>query len=102
VTGSFQEDSLTDIQRLREALQAVLLFYTVGDWSATKQEMWLAITGSSEATTRVLCDHIRRVLAITDRIVPADAGQELPLWLLAVTAAAGAVIGVGVTLMVLL
>lgn len=54
-----------DIGRLvaeREAaLEAVLLFH--GPWDEQKQARWKAITGKDEATTQVLCDHIRKVLA---------------------------------------
>jgi len=45
-----------------DALRAVLLFYTVGAWSDEKKAEWKRITGSGEASTRVLCDHIRMVL----------------------------------------
>jgi hypothetical protein len=44
-----------------EALRAVLLFYSV-DWTAEKRAEWDRLTGG-EATTRVLCDTVRRVLA---------------------------------------
>ncbi len=45
-----------------DALRAVLLFYTVGRWSDEKRAEWKRITGSDDASTKVLCDHIRTVL----------------------------------------
>ena len=47
-------------RRLREALELTLLFY--GDWSDSARLRWREITGSDEATTRVMCDHVREVL----------------------------------------
>lgn len=45
-----------------DALRAVLLFHSASPWEQQQAE-WLRITGSREATTKVLCDHIRAVLA---------------------------------------
>ena len=50
-----------DIAELRTALRAVLLFYSP-TWDHDKMIEWERITGTSVATTRVLCDHIRKVL----------------------------------------
>ena len=45
-----------------DALKLVLLFYTSG-WTAEDQAEWLRITGCTEATTKVLCNHVRTVLS---------------------------------------
>lgn len=47
----------------REALMLVLLFYSTGPWTDAAKAEWLKITGTREATTKVLCDHVRAVLA---------------------------------------
>jgi hypothetical protein len=47
-----------------DALRLVLLFHTGGDWTAERRAEWLRITGSTEATTKVLCDHVRSALAL--------------------------------------
>jgi len=54
-------EGIGDKERLRDALRLVLLFYTT-EWTRTKQEQWRKITGKAEATTKVLCDHVRSVL----------------------------------------
>ncbi len=45
-----------------DAFRAVLLFHGGGEWNGEKRAEWKRITGSDEATTKVLCDHIRLVL----------------------------------------
>lgn len=55
---------MTDAQRLHlaeEALRLVLLFHSSG-WGPEKENQWYCITGLEEATTKVLCDHIRVTL----------------------------------------
>jgi hypothetical protein len=47
---------------VRDALNLVLLFYTV-HWTEEKKLEWHRITGTNEATTKVMCDHIRAVLS---------------------------------------
>jgi hypothetical protein len=49
---------------MRNALRLVLLFYTVGEWSRDRKEEWKRLTGTYEATTKVLCDHVRSALAV--------------------------------------
>jgi hypothetical protein len=56
------------ICELESALRAVLLFYTVGPWDDLKRNEWELIIGTKEATTKVLCNHIRSVLDRRDRI----------------------------------
>jgi hypothetical protein len=46
----------------RDALNLVLLFYTV-HWTSEKRTEWHRITGTTEASTKVMCDHIRAVLS---------------------------------------
>jgi hypothetical protein len=54
--------------RLREALELVLLVHRGGPWATEERQRWLAVTGSQEASTRSLCDHIRKVLAEEGRL----------------------------------
>ena len=49
------------IERLLGACAAVLMFFHGGEWTAERRAEWKRITGSDEATTKVLCDHIRNV-----------------------------------------
>jgi len=44
------------------ALEAVLLFHSGDDWDARKRYAWLVFTGTTEATTKVLCDTVRKAL----------------------------------------
>jgi hypothetical protein len=47
---------------MRDALEAVLLFYAAPRWDDEARARWLALTGSTEATTRVLAGTVRRAL----------------------------------------
>lgn len=47
---------------LCDALRLVLLFHDGGPWTEERSAEWARITGGREATTRVLCDHVRSVL----------------------------------------
>lgn len=49
---------------MRNALRAVLLFYAGGPWTQDRRDEWRRLTGSTEASTKVLCDHARSALAI--------------------------------------
>lgn len=49
------------MRAMRDALRAVLLFYSV-KWTEERIAEWKRITGSDDASTKVLCDHIRKVL----------------------------------------
>lgn len=44
------------------ALEAVLLFHDASPWDVTKRYAWYALTRSTEATTKVLCDTVRKAL----------------------------------------
>lgn len=48
--------------RLREALEACLLFHDSGSWDMEKRLSWQRLTRQSEATTRALCDTLRAAL----------------------------------------
>lgn len=49
---------------MRNALRLVLLFYAPGQWDQDRRDEWRRLTGTSEATTKVLCDHVRSALMI--------------------------------------
>ena len=51
-------------QKLRDALRLPLLFHKGGEWTSADSELWDSIVGPgySEVTTKVMCDHIRKVL----------------------------------------
>lgn len=53
---SFSESSLIN------ALKLVLLFHHGGAWTTDNKAEWKKITGHTEATTKVLCDHVRKML----------------------------------------
>lgn len=57
------ELSAASTGRLRDALEAVLLYHSSGSWDVAKRDRWVALTGSLEATTKVLCDVVRLALA---------------------------------------
>lgn len=46
----------------RNALEAVLLFHSSSPWDDAKRARWRELTGSEEATVRVLCDLARAAL----------------------------------------
>lgn len=48
--------------KMIKALELVLLFYTGGPWDDKAKALWLSITGNEEATTKSMCDYIRKVL----------------------------------------
>ncbi len=43
-------------------LEAVLLFHDGGEWDLAKRKAWIDRVGWEEATTKVLCDAIRKAL----------------------------------------
>jgi hypothetical protein len=51
---------------IKDALRLVLLFYESPYWTSEEKAEWLRITGTSEATTKVLCDHVRSALAVLE------------------------------------
>jgi hypothetical protein len=42
--------------------RAVLLFHKSPPWTVEDRELWTALTGTREATTRTLCDLARAIL----------------------------------------
>lgn len=50
----------------RDALRLVLLFHSGGVWGEAQKTEWLRITGTTEATTKVMCEHVRSALACLD------------------------------------
>ncbi len=48
---------------LVDALRLPLLFCHGGEWIPQDRALWKHITGHDEATTKVMCDHIRAALA---------------------------------------
>jgi hypothetical protein len=50
---------MTGVERLA---RAVLLFHRGGAWTADHMAEWQVMTGSSEVTSKVLCDVAREVL----------------------------------------
>lgn len=55
-------DLLDNCAKLRQTLEAVLLFYSI-DWPEEKRKQWKELTGKNEATTKALCDTIRQVIS---------------------------------------
>ena len=50
--------------KVLDALRLVLLFHSGSPWDEAKCVEWFRITGTREASTKVLCDHVRSALAI--------------------------------------
>ncbi len=48
--------------KLREALEAVLLFHSGPPWGDAKALRWFNITQDPDCTSKKLCDHIRKVM----------------------------------------
>lgn len=51
---------------VRDALRLPLLFHHGGPWTPADRAEWIRITGVDEATTKVMCDHIRATLAASE------------------------------------
>lgn len=62
---------------MRNALRLVLMFYAVGPWHQDRRDEWRRLTGTYEATTKVLCDHVRSALAVG---AAGDAGESERLY----------------------
>lgn len=52
------------LDRRNAALQLVLMFHKGGQWTDEDKAEWKRITGFDEATTKVLCDYIRKLALI--------------------------------------
>lgn len=55
---------------LRDALKLPLLFHAGGPWDDERRKEWLRVTGTREASTKVLCDHLRAAIKAFDRASP--------------------------------
>lgn len=51
------------ILELEKALQLPLLFHNSYIWTKERSDEWEAITGTTDVTTKQMCDHIRMALA---------------------------------------
>lgn len=58
---------------MRNALRLVLLFFAGGEWTQERRDEWRRLTGTREATTKVLCDHVRSALSVG---AAGDAGEH--------------------------
>lgn len=47
---------------MHDALKLVLLFHSSIFWDDEKRATWKSVTGNDDATSKALCDHIRKVL----------------------------------------
>ncbi len=54
------------ITELQDALRLVLMYHDEGaiwgEWKKAHLKQWKRITNEGDATTKVMCDHIRKVL----------------------------------------
>jgi hypothetical protein len=57
-------DSLERKDTVTAALEAVLLFYSDSPWDTGKTDIWLILTGTTDVTTKVLCDTARKALRV--------------------------------------
>jgi len=55
-------DYLERTYSVTAALEAVLLFHSDSPWDTHKTDRWLALTGTTDVTTKVLCDTVRKAL----------------------------------------
>ena len=55
-------DDLARTYTVTTALEAVLLFHSDSPWDTHKSNRWLALTGTTDVTTKVLCDTVRKAL----------------------------------------
>ncbi len=71
--ADWSKETIEDLQRevahlqekvgkLEDALSMVLLFHSDGYWSKEKGARWKKITGRHSATTKGMCDHIRKLI----------------------------------------
>lgn len=50
---------------MKAACEATLLFHSLGPWGEQQRLEWFNLTGMSEATTKNLCEFVRRCIAKT-------------------------------------
>lgn len=63
----------SEAQARQAALEAVLLFHSGAPWDDRKTSIWQYLTGTHEATTKVLCDTVRSALNFEARRALAEA-----------------------------
>jgi|HubBroStandDraft_6_1064221.scaffolds.fasta_scaffold1614879_2 hypothetical protein len=51
------------VRGLENLAAAVLLFHRGGPWTAADTQAWQALTGTTDATTKSLCDFARKAQA---------------------------------------
>jgi hypothetical protein len=54
-------DALARNTKLEAGLRAVLLFHSPSPWDQEKQRLWQEYTGGDDASTKALCDFIRKL-----------------------------------------
>lgn len=54
--------AIAKVPEMEAALEAVLIFHHSG-WNDIARQRWRRLTDSTEATTKILCDTVRRALA---------------------------------------
>jgi hypothetical protein len=60
-----------------DALRAVLLFHKAGPWTLAESAEWERLTGTTDATTKNLCDTVRAALGGLDPLEgDDDAGPD--------------------------
>lgn len=59
---SLYSEAADRLDELEEAVQVVLLFHGGGAWTEADHAVWRERTGEDMASTRTLCDYLRRVL----------------------------------------
>lgn len=52
---------MAQLAKAERLARAVLMFFEPGDWSREKREVWIAMTGKEDATSKVLGDLAREV-----------------------------------------
>jgi hypothetical protein len=75
-------------EAMAAALKLVLRFHSGRPWTNDDRAKWRELTGSDEATTKVMCDHIRKVIPSEERGEVMTAKQlryaaknKLPVWM---------------------
>lgn len=51
------------VDDLYKTLEAVLLFHSASPWDDSKRLRWLELTGTTDATTKTLCETVRKALS---------------------------------------
>jgi hypothetical protein len=57
-----RDAALARVVECEKALELVLMFHGAGPWDPDKSLRWQELSGSPEATTKVLCDAVRQAL----------------------------------------